>query len=110
MFYDARSLVRRSSVTSVVGLPTEIGNSPMSHKTLIVCALFGALSCLSPQAMAQDSKSVHEGEWPIENGVKHQPTGNGQDVTPDQAREIDRLYDELLSSGDKTQPRVKRAR
>jgi hypothetical protein len=82
----------------------------MSHKTLIVCALFGALSCLPQPGLAQNRPPVHEGDWPIENGVKHQPTGNGQDVTPDQAREIDRLYDELLSSGDKTQPRVKRAR
>jgi hypothetical protein len=82
----------------------------MLHKTPFVFTLIGALSCLPQPGLAQNRPPIHEGDWPIENGVKHQPTGNGQDVTPDQAREIDRLYDELLSSGDKTQPRVKRAR
>ena len=82
----------------------------MLHKIPVVFGVVGALSLLSHPGIAQNSSSVHEGQWPIQNGVKHQPTGDGQDITPDQAREIDRLYDELLSSGDKTQPRLKRAR
>jgi hypothetical protein len=81
----------------------------MLQKTIIVTALAGAISCLAQPGLAQNRPPVHEGDWPIENGVKHQPTGTGQDVTPDQAREIDRLYDQLLSTGDKTQPRLKRA-
>jgi len=86
----------------------------MSHKTLFAFALVGALSCLAQLAIAQDSRSVHEGDWPIQGGVKHQPTrgevGGGREFSQDQAREIDRLYDQLLSTGDKTQPRLKRAR
>jgi hypothetical protein len=86
----------------------------MSRHTLIVLALAGALSIAAQQAIAQDSSSVHEGEWPIQNGVRHQPTrgelGGGHEFTQDQAGEVDRLYDELLSTGDKTQPRLKRAR
>jgi len=86
----------------------------MSYKTLIVFAPVGALFCLAHLAIAQDSSSVHGGDWPIQGGVKHQPTrgevGAGREFSQDQAREIDRLYDQLLSSGDKTQPRLKRAR
>jgi hypothetical protein len=43
----------------------------------------------------------HRGPWPIHNGFNHQPTQNElralrhQDVTPDAAREIDRLCDQL---------------
>lgn len=82
----------------------------MSHKTLIVFALAGALSSLAEAGIAEDSSSVHQGDWPIQNGVKHQPNrnelGGGHEFAPDQAREIDRLYDQLLSGGgDKAQPR-----
>jgi hypothetical protein len=48
----------------------------------------------------------HWGPWPIYNGFNHQPTEyelralHHQDVTPDEARELDRLYDQLLSSSD----------
>jgi hypothetical protein len=88
----------------------------MSHKTLMIFALLGALSFAAQQAIGEDSSSVHEGEWPIANGVKHQPTrndlGGGHEVTQDQAREVDRLYDQLVSSGGRTEdhPRPKRAR
>ena len=86
----------------------------MSHKTLFAIALSGALALLAQLAIAQDSRSVHEGEWPIENGVKHQPTrgnlGGGHEFSQDQAHEIDQLYDQLLSTGDNAQPRLKRAR
>ena len=86
----------------------------MSYKTLMVSALVGMLSLLAQPAIAQDSSSAHEGDWPIQNGFNRQPTrgdpGAGGEFSQDQAREIDRLYDQLLSSGDKAQPRLKRAR
>lgn len=84
----------------------------MSHKTVFAFALVGALSLLAQRGVAGESSSLHPADWPVQNGFNRQPTGNGQDVTPDQAREIDRLYDQLLSSGDQTEehPRLKRAR
>ncbi len=73
----------------------------MSHKRLIVFALVGTLSCLAQQVIAQNSSSVHEGSWPIENGVKHQPTRGavGGEFSRSQQEETDRLYNELLSNG-----------
>jgi hypothetical protein len=72
----------------------------MSHKRLIVFALAGTLSCLAQQAIAQNSSSVHEGAWPIENGVKHQPTRGavGGEFSKSQQEETDKLYDELMSN------------
>jgi Spy/CpxP family protein refolding chaperone len=76
----------------------------MSHKTLFAFALVGALSCMAQPGIAQNSSSAHGGQWPIQNGIKHQPTRNelralhDQDVPPSDAREIDRLYDELMSN------------
>ena len=73
----------------------------MLHKTIIVAALAGALSCLAQQAIAQDSHApVHERGWPIQNGVKHQPTRDavGGEFSRSQAEETDRLYDELLNN------------
>ena len=73
----------------------------MPHRTLIVFALVGALSCLPPQqASAKNSSSVHEGSWPIENGIKHQPTRSevGGEFSRSQAEETDRLYNELMSN------------
>jgi hypothetical protein len=67
----------------------------MSYKAFLALALVGALSFLAQRGIAQ--------ETPIQNGIKHQPTENelralhDQDVTPNDAREIDRLYDELMS-------------
>lgn len=76
----------------------------MSHKTLIVFvfALLAALPCLAQRGFAEDQSSVHEGPWPIQNGFNRQPTDNNQDVTSGQASEIDRLYDQLMSGGDKS--------
>ncbi len=71
----------------------------MLHKMLIVGALLGVLSCLAQQAIAQESRPVHGGAWPIQNGVKHQPTRGavGGEFTPGQAEETERLYEELMS-------------
>jgi hypothetical protein len=79
----------------------EIRNPPMVHKTIIFGALVGFFSCLAQQAIAQDSRvPVHGGGWPIQNGVKHQPTRDavGGEFSPSQAQETDKLYDELLSN------------
>lgn len=71
----------------------------MSHKTLFALALIAPLSLAAPGAAQQPT--LHRA-WPIQNGFKRQPTANelkalhAQDVPPSDAREIDRLYDELM--------------
>ena len=71
----------------------------MSYKTLFALALVGPLSLAQP-GMAQQT-TLHP-SWPIQNGFNRQPTRNelkalhGQDDPPADAREIDRLYDELM--------------
>ena len=91
----------------------------MSNRRLFALALVAPLSFVAQRGIAEDASSLHQGQWPIQNGFNHQPTQNelgavhDQDVTSDQAREIDRLYDQLLSSGLKTaadHPRFKRSR
>lgn|GEM_PF-2593053 len=62
-------------------------------------------------ANAESAPSLHSGPWPIHNGRNYQPTMdelktlNLEDVTPDQAREIDRLYDQLLAGSEQVQHR-----
>jgi hypothetical protein len=57
-------------------------------------------------AAPRDVSPFHRGPWPIYNGFDQQPTEYGlralhhQDVTPDEAREIDRLYRQLLPGSD----------
>jgi hypothetical protein len=72
----------------------------MLYRTLIVGTFVGAFSCLAQQAIAQDSRPVHGGGWPIQNGVKHQPTRDavGGEFSRGQAEETDKLYDELMSN------------
>jgi len=73
----------------------------MLQKIILVGALAGALSCLAQQATAQDSHvPVHGGDWPIQGGVKHQPTRDavGGEFSRGQAEETDKLYDELMSN------------
>ncbi len=78
----------------------------MSHRTLFALALVAALSFLAQRGVAQEPPSLRLA-GPIENGIKHQPTQNelkalgDTDVPPNDAREIDRLYDELMQSGGK---------
>ena len=75
----------------------------MSYKTLFALALAGALSFLSQRGNAQETQSLHP-SWPIQNGFNRQPTPKelralgDHDVTPNEAREIDRLYDQLMSN------------
>jgi hypothetical protein len=62
-------------------------------------------------ADADGAPPLHKGPWPICNGLNYQPTErelralHQEDVTPDQAREIDRLYDQLLANSEKTHNR-----
>jgi hypothetical protein len=79
----------------------------MSNKVVFASALVAALSLLAQRAVAQDPPPFHQVPWPIHNGFNLQPTQNElralhhQDVTPDEAREIDRLYDQLRTDSDK---------
>jgi hypothetical protein len=78
----------------------------MSKKVVFAGAFIAALSLLVQRGVATPPR-FHPGPWPIHNGFNHQPTQNElrglhqQDVTPDEAREIDRLYDQLLSGSEK---------
>jgi hypothetical protein len=75
----------------------------MSSKTIFCAALVVSSLFLANAGHAEQAPPVHKGIWPIRNGRNYQPTENAlrsshlQDVTPDQAREIDRLYGELLA-------------
>jgi len=74
----------------------------MSSKTIFGSALVVWSLLLGNVGYAEQAPPFHKGPWPIRNGRNHQPTENElrsshlQDVTPDQAREIDRLYKQLL--------------
>ena len=76
----------------------------MSRKSLILLALVGLPLLDAQPGIAQEKPPVH-GSWPIENGFNRQPTQSElralheQDVPASDARELDRLYDELMSSG-----------
>lgn len=51
-----------------------------------------------------EQAQFHKGPWPIRNGHNYQPTENElkalhrRDVTPDEAVEIDRLYNQLVAA------------
>jgi hypothetical protein len=66
---------------------------------------------MSSIGFAEESSPLHKGPWPIHNGRNYQPTEDQlralhlEDVTPDQAREIDRLYDQLLLGNEKARDR-----
>ena len=79
----------------------------MSGKVVFASVLAAALSFLVERGVAEEAPVFHRGPWPVYNGFNHQPSQkelralHHQDVTPGQAHEIDRLYDQLLSSSDK---------
>jgi hypothetical protein len=83
----------------------------MSSKLVVGAVLMIASLLLVSTGFAEDSPPVHGGPWPISKGRNHQPTEHElkalhlQDVTPDQAREIDRLYDQLLSDSENVRNR-----
>jgi hypothetical protein len=70
---------------------------------------------LGNRTIGRDNPQSYSRLSPIYNGFDHQPTeselraSHEQDVTGKQAREVDQLYDELMSSGDQTHKR-RRAR
>jgi hypothetical protein len=75
----------------------------MSRKIVFRVALALASILLANIGYAEDSPPLHKGQWPIRDGHNYQPTEHElralhlEDVTPDQAREVDRLYDQLLT-------------
>ncbi|MGX9430414.1 MULTISPECIES: hypothetical protein [Bradyrhizobium] len=83
----------------------------MSRNILLGVALAVASLALANIASAEDAPPVHKEPWPIRNGRNYQPTErelralHQEDVTPNQAREIDRLYDQLLASSEKIRKR-----
>jgi hypothetical protein len=74
----------------------------MSSKTIFSVVLVVSSLLLANLGYADQALPVHKGAWPIRNGHNFQPTENElrsshlQDVSPDEAREIDRLYNQLL--------------
>jgi hypothetical protein len=78
----------------------------MSSKIVFGVALFLSSLLLANIKSAEDAPLLHKGPWPIRNGRNYQPTEHElralheEDVTRGQAREIDRLYDQLLASGE----------
>jgi hypothetical protein len=83
----------------------------MSSKIAFVIALALASLLLAKIGSAEDAAPLHKGPWPIRNGRNYQPTGHElralheEDVTPGQAREIDRLYDQLLAGSEQVRNR-----
>jgi hypothetical protein len=65
-----------------------------------------ATAAVLDAANAEGVPPLHRGPWPIRNGHNYQPTElelralHMEDVTLDEAREIDRIYDKLLASSD----------
>jgi hypothetical protein len=83
----------------------------MLNKVFRACALVAALSILAEPGVARDAQPLHQGPWPIYDGIDHQPTreelraSHQHDITSNQAHEINRLCDQLLSSSDRVSPR-----
>jgi hypothetical protein len=81
----------------------------MSSKNIFGPALVISSLLVANVGYAEQAPPFHEGRWPIRNGHNYQPTENDlrsahlQDVTPGQAREIERLYNQLLGA----HPRIK---
>ena len=82
------------------------------RRVLLVYALLAVTTIAlgTPTALAANAEGIpplHSEPWPIHNGRNYQPTEDElralhlEDVTPDQAREIDRLYDQLLANNGK---------
>lgn len=88
----------------------------MSRKSALgAVAVLGSLF-LTDIGSAQDSSPLRKGSWPIRNGQNHQPTQrelndlNTKDVTSGEAREIDRLYDELMKNPERTRKQLPASR
>ena len=83
----------------------------MSSKIVFGVALALASLLLANVGSAEDAPPLHKGPWPIRHGRNYQPTEHElraqhvEDVTPGQAREIDRLYDQLLANSEQLRNR-----
>jgi hypothetical protein len=83
----------------------------MSSKIVFGVALVLASLLLANIGSAEDAPPLHKGPWPIRNGRNYQPAEHElralheEDVAPGQAREIDRLYDQLLASSEQVRNR-----
>jgi hypothetical protein len=79
----------------------------MSSEVVFGVTLALASLLLASTGSAENAKPLHKGPWPIRNGRNYQPTAHElralhlEDITPDQAREIDRLYDQLIAGSEK---------
>jgi hypothetical protein len=79
----------------------------MSSKIVFGVALALASLLLADIGSAEEAPALRKGPWPIRDGHNYQPTERElralhlEDVTPDQAREIDRLYDQLLANSER---------
>jgi hypothetical protein len=84
----------------------------MSKNVLLKVAATLASLLLASIGSAEGTPQLHNGPWPMRNGRNYQPTENElkglhlKDATPDDAREIDRLYDPLLASSEKVRNRT----
>ena len=82
----------------------------MSSKFVLGGELVASL-LLANIGFAEDAPLFHKGPWPIHNGRNYQPTEyelralHQEDVTPDQARETDGLFDQLLASSENVRSR-----
>jgi hypothetical protein len=87
-----------------------------SRRAILVYALLAVrtIALSTPAALAANAEGappLHSGPWPIHNGRNYQPTEpelralHLEDVTPDQAREINRLYDQLLAGSENVRNR-----
>jgi hypothetical protein len=69
---------------------------------------------ICPTCGGVEDAQVHQRRWPIHHGFKYQPTQyelkalHQQDVTRGQARETDRLYDQLMSRSNQLKQRPAR--
>jgi hypothetical protein len=70
-------------------------------KFAIAGALGVALSFLGTFGFAQEAPPVNRGDWPIHKGHNYQPTQklDTQDITRKEAKDVDRLYNQLESTG-----------
>jgi hypothetical protein len=81
----------------------------MSSKIVSGIALAVASSLLANVGWGKDATLLHKGPWPVHDGRNYQPRERElralhlEDVTPEQAREIDRLYDQLLGKHSSSQ-------
>jgi hypothetical protein len=83
----------------------------MSSKSAFGATAVLASLLLTNIGSAEDAPSLRKGSWPIRNGHNYQPTQrelrdlHREDVTSEEARKIDRLYDELMTNSEKIRKR-----